>query len=318
MRTRGSKKNKELEEESDYEPSPLQLPPFHHQRGGHPGPPRDAEGRVMPARGPGDELMEQIAARPVAFQRGSVLGGYQWWHTHHTTTPTCDGASTSSGAGGTALLLPSMMEVVKAVAYDPGLSIHENASALLVQLGTILHPSALHMVSGRECPFFRPLFRCERERDTRRNQFVTRQQAECMYVCPRRVKEVHGGGKVQWVRLMPHRNRSFYVSVLLGKDKAGQNVWEYAHRLVAWAMLGPLSAVSSSKAPPPVVVVVGGSGSKQQGGAGVEVVMHSCHHKLCLSPCHLVAGSRQENYVGIALEAFDRQLSLAERVLSPR
>ena len=203
-------------------------------------------------------------------------------------------------------MLPSMVKVVKAVAYEPGLSIHENASALLSRLATILHPSALHMVGdGQQCPFVRPLFRCERERDTRSNQYVSRLQAECMFVCAKRVKEVHehGGGKVQWVRLMPHRNKSEYVSVLLGKDSRGHCVWEYAHRIVAWAMVGPPN---------------GGGDGEGGGGKGVEVVMHSCHHKLCLSPCHLVGGTKKENYEGIALDAFERQLSFVEKVLSPR
>jgi hypothetical protein len=276
------------EEEPTTSSSHLQLP-FHYHKA-HPGPPRDEHGRVKVAKGPADVLMEEMLARPGDYQRGSVLGGRPWWHTLQQQ----DGGQHYGG------LLPSMAKVVKAGVFDPDLTIHHNAMALLSSLASILHPSALHKVdvgSGR-CPFFEPLVKWERVRDPLSNQHVAMVSGQCMHVCPKRVKE-----EKAWVRLKPcHNGHYVYVKLGLGKDR--QVVEEHAHRLLMWAILGPLG------------IGAGADGGLDGHSPPSVVVMHSCHHRLCLSPLHLVGGTRHENLLGSALEAFDRQLRLADEVLA--
>lgn len=57
--------------------------------------------------------------------------------------------------------------------------------------------------------------------------------------------------------------------------KKGSRASEYAHRLVLWSIRGP---------PSPTL-----------GGWQGAVAMHKCHNPLCVHPCHLKWGTRQEN-----------------------
>ncbi len=60
-------------------------------------------------------------------------------------------------------------------------------------------------------------------------------------------------------------------------------IWEGAHRLVYWAMLGGLDHKPS---------LWEGAAEGQKAG---PVVMHSCHNRACLQPYHLTLGSYSEN-----------------------
>lgn len=76
-----------------------------------------------------------------------------------------------------------------------------------------------------------------------------------------------------------------YLKVVIGRhDAAGkwQTVWESAHRLVLWALLGP-PPLDSTK--------------------GTWLVMHSCNNKHCLSPAHLFYGNQKENKRGTICDA---------------
>lgn len=64
-----------------------------------------------------------------------------------------------------------------------------------------------------------------------------------------------------------------YLHVAIGARKGGKPpIYEYAHRIVAWAMLGP--PLEALQAP---------------------VVMHTCADETCLNPRHLVWGESAEN-----------------------
>lgn len=81
-----------------------------------------------------------------------------------------------------------------------------------------------------------------------------------------------------------------YVQVYLGIDEHGNPILEYAHRLVSFAIFGP----------PPFSTL------------GMQI-MHTCSHRDCLNPTHLVWGTPWQNaqnsaevYATLALEQHTR------------
>lgn len=83
------------------------------------------------------------------------------------------------------------------------------------------------------------------------------------------------------------QSRSWYLRVKLGVVN-GSQVWEYAHRLVLWAMCGP---------PPPEI--------------NFPVAMHICHNACCLNPLHLVWGEHREN---VNKNTIEQDIATAQRV----
>ena len=208
-------------------------------------------------------------------------------------------------------LLPSMRrvslelkpnELFQPKAFNPSLSIHQNTCTIFKLLSEVMLPSAFfpHSASSPvdqlpadylkdpECvhmwPWANPLLEDVTEQVQQQNtnrQVLGRHHApECMHASRTRVA-MHSQAEMA----------EGYVAVLLGYLKQADTssthpwtpVYEGAHRLVYWAMLGGLDHKPS---------LWEGAAEGQKAG---PVVLHSCHNRACLQPYHLTLGSYSEN-----------------------
>lgn len=111
----------------------------------------------------------------------------------------------------------------------------------------------------------------------------TAEEAECMYFDPMAVGEMAGSG----FRV----DGQGYLQLTLAYDsrdecQGGRAIIEGAHRLVLWTFCGP---------PKPDILN--------------PVVMHSCNHPNCLSPCHMCWGSQAENLSDVTRGGATAQLA---------
>lgn len=97
---------------------------------------------------------------------------------------------------------------------------------------------------------------------------MTPRDGRCMMVDPRKIVKVNREHRS--VRLLFYEDRA-YLRVRLTMSK-GRPMYEYAHRIVHWAMTGP----------PPAHLVD-------------PVAMHTCHNGKCLNPRHMKWGERVVN-----------------------
>ena len=270
---------------------------------GHPGSPTKHLGANEKQLEEADLLMDEIKAASATtryIRRPLELGGegpHPWWFLKHQVP---------SAKEEVHLLLPSMRECVvqgsgsfKSCLFDPSLSIYQNVCCIFKALQEIMLPSALHPhqppnhhgggplpdEEGFKAvwPWTHPLVKEQDVPASARVRRHTRVEDVCMLASSRGRKH--------------HSNHTFmlggYVYVVLGslrrsnqhtKNKHTTNtttrVIERAHRVVYWAMLGPID------------VRPGDWGGPE--GVG-PIVMHTCHCKACLSPGHLVLGNYSEN-----------------------
>ena len=206
--------------------------------------------------------------------------------------------------------------------FNPSLTIFQNAISLLKELRQVLFPSAFYPYTaavgpgmglnpvmerqvgaeGSRCwPWFSPLVvdkakerqkeeeeRWKKEQEKRRKVQLPQPrpmgpqlEPKCMVASSAAVRMVEGMHKVS----------GGYVEVQLGSlkrvDASGVVTWtpvfELGHRLVYWAMQGPVDQDARWWA---------GQLPCEQAG---PVVMHSCHNKSCLQPWHLLLGNYSEN-----------------------
>ena len=173
-------------------------------------------------------------------------------------------------------VLESLDELTCSQHWDKSLNVSGNMRKILASLGDMLEPSACDTSGGcsSSCnsPFDHPL--CYRRHITitgvKKSISHTEEREACMYLSASKLAEGRGG--------MHQMEAGSYVLVNLGSFK-GAAITECAHRIVLWAMHGPdipalASAGWSTKGPH---------------------CLHTCGHKDCLNPSHLVWGSAQNN-----------------------
>ena len=94
---------------------------------------------------------------------------------------------------------------------------------------------------------------------------------QCMVYDSTEVAANHVGDLyAQWVDAVQGKNSRGVKKYGYLQVKLASGVWEYAHRLVMWALEGPPSPLYNQ-------------------------VMHTCDNKMCLNPIHLMWGNEVEN-----------------------
>ena len=113
-----------------------------------------------------------------------------------------------------------------------------------------------------------------------------------------------GGGKPKYMYLVENTSErsknapgTLYLQLLLGWDADKQPVFEYLHRLVLWAYVGP----------PLVEVDEGGELSWTR--VDEAVCMHLCDNACCACARHLYWGTRAANFRGDPVEYYDMVIS---------
>lgn len=153
---------------------------------------------------------------------------------------------------------------------------------ILNQIGAVLHMRAKACPSPANSDHPRQLLNPLRRafifpllKNTTQGYPSTAEEAECMYFDPIAVSQAAGPG----LRV----DGQGYLQLTLAYDsrdecEGGRAVIEGAHRLVLWTFCGP---------PNPDILS--------------PVVMHSCNHPNCLSPCHMCWGSQAENLSDVTI-----------------
>jgi hypothetical protein len=113
--------------------------------------------------------------------------------------------------------------------------------------------------------------------------------------CPPRATS----GKCMCLSSVKCRARSWivgerYIMVLLGKNARGGNVFEYAHRLVAWAN-GGYKLAKDGKTMKRVAMHTGYKRRTAAGEEGPRTMRRSCRSYKCINHMHLAWGKQKEN-----------------------
>ena len=256
-------------------------------------------------------MMRKISPRPHQYTRGPLVLApgeklEQWWFSKTDRQKAAREEKSEH-------LLPQLRRVALELgpheefqprAFHPHLSIYHNVCKVFELLSKVMLPSAFHphpsaacpldelpaaYLKDQECvhlwPWANPLLEDVTEQVQEQNPSMSlcgRQHAgECMEASTTLVAE-HGLTEMA----------EGYVIVLLGYLKGPgtatttttwRPIYEAAHRLIYWAMLGGVDHRPGLWEGP------------SEGQKAGPVVMHTCHNRACLQPLHLALGSYSDN-----------------------